>query len=1257
VLGDEFFRLKFFGAEALRDFGDGEKVQLGHETALQTKRSGAAGQGRLFSAQMPPDARISAALFRGIGSNKIVNIIKERLTPVAVACSALFLLVGAELHSRPAQSSVTTRRGIAVADAATAGAARDDAQAMRYNTLGVAYMNQQRSADAQKLFEQALQADPNFAVAKVNLGIALLAQQKPEAARTELAAAAEKRPDDAYAWYNLGLVYKDLSEQEKGIAAFEHVTQIAPNEADAFYFVGYLYSQLQKYDEAIAAFQKGLAIFPYHASSEFGLARAYQRKGDSSAAKEHLAKFQKITSEHLGAPFGAGYGDQGRFSYAEFARGEGQSVPAAIDVHYTAESIAAISTAKAGAVSALGPSTGACFFDYDGDGKPDLFLVSAAPGGVSRLLRNLGDGHFDPSVSAGSGLEIKGSGLGCAAGDYDNDGKTDLAVCLQDGVHVFHNEGGGKFKDATASLGIALSPGCVAVTWVDYDHDGDLDLYVTIEPSAPVPPEVTITSAIVGRSNFLWRNNGNSTFTNVSAETALGVPATGGGVVTTDFNNDRAIDFVLAGGASGATVYLNPREGKFTPLDAIDFKKENLPPAVGVVALDFDKDGWMDLAFTHDGAPGISLWRNVDGKHLQRVPIPDFGWKKGWGLAALDYDNDGWLDLVAVGEGAQGGEIRMLRNLGDKGWSDVSKDLQLDTIKLQQPRAVIVADITGTGGADLVVTQVDGAPLLLRNHGGNKNNWMRIDLKALNDNKSAIGTKVEMYAGALYQKWEMAGASGYLGQSAAPILAGLGAEKDAEVVRLLWPTGVPQDEVNLVAHRAQTIAELDRRGSSCPVLFSWNGREYEFIADMIGPGVVGHWVAPGERDVPDPTEYLKVSARSVKPRNGLLSFRFMEPMEETVYLDQVRLLAIDHPASYDVFPNERFASNPPFPEFRVIATEKSATENADTQNAHPPLGAWDDHGNDVLPLIAKHDRRYVASFDELPYPGFAKLHWLELDLGAWDAQKPLRLIIDGYTDYFTATSMYAADQAGIKAIAPYVEAQNAKGEWVRVIDDMGFPAGLARTMVADLTGKLPPGTRRIRIVNNLKIYWDAIRIDQTPDPSGPTAANVNEVPLANAELAFLGFPRETRLNPASDTLYSYSQRSRTGPYARAAGNYTRYGDVRTLLNAADDRFAIFSSGEGVKLDFDPRKLPALPVGWVRDYFFYADGFEKDLDFYAAHGFTVEPLPHHGLVAYPYPEGQQYPADADHLNYQLDFNTRQRSDHMPPTLRYDYPDPK
>jgi tetratricopeptide (TPR) repeat protein len=191
------------------------------------------------------------------------------------------------------------------------------ADAYRFNTLGVAYLNQQRPAYAQKYFEQALEADAGFAVARLNLGVSLLAQQKLEPARAALEAAAEQLPKDPFAWYNLGLAYKDLGDSGKGVAAFEHVTQIVPNEPDAFYFAGFLYSQLQKYDEAVDAFQKGLERNPLHASSQFGLARALQRKGDAAGAREHLARFQKITAEHLGAPCGAGYGDQGKYSLAE----------------------------------------------------------------------------------------------------------------------------------------------------------------------------------------------------------------------------------------------------------------------------------------------------------------------------------------------------------------------------------------------------------------------------------------------------------------------------------------------------------------------------------------------------------------------------------------------------------------------------------------------------------------------------------------------------------------------------------------------------------------------------------------------------------------------------------------------------------------------------------------------------------------------------------------------------------------------------
>ena len=634
----------------------------------------------------------------------------------------------------------------------------------------------------------------------------------------------------------------------------------------------------------------------------------------------------------------------------------------------------------------------------------------------------------------------------------------------------------------------------------------------------------------------------------------------------------------------------------------------------------------MDYAFTYYGGDALMLWRNKDGVNFEPVPLPKLDWQRGWGVAAIDYDNDGWIDLVAVGENAQGGQIALLRNEGPKGFRDVTKEVGLDKVKLTNPRATVAADFDGDGATDLLITQNGGPPVLLRNVGGNRNHWIQLALKGTNDNKNGFGTKLELFAGALYQKWEVVSSSGYLGQNSAQITAGLGAAREADVVRMLWPTGVLQDEIQLAAEKIHNISEIDRRGSSCPIVFVWNGSRYEFLADMVGPGIVGHWTGPGQRDVPDPTEYLKVDGASVRPRNGRISFRMLEPMEELDYLDQVRLLAVDHPSNIEVYPNEYFASNPPFPEFKVIAS----------LGAHLPAGAWDDQGRDVLPQLARRDRVYVTDFPNAPYQGFAAMHTLTLDLGDWDSSHPLRLLLDGFTDYFTANSMYAAWQAGIQPVAPYVEAQNSSGTWIRVMDDMGFPAGLARTMIADLTGRVPAGTRKIRIVTNLKIYWDRIRIaNSAPD----LPFKLHEVPLAAATLDFKGYPRVIEGNPLNDIRYVYEDISPTGPYTRQIGNYTRYGDVSALVQASDEKYAIYGSGDEVQVEFNPSNLPPPPAGWTRDYFFFADGFAKDMDFYAAHGDTVDPLPFHTLIPYPYPNGTNYPTDADHQNYLLNYNTR------------------
>jgi hypothetical protein len=293
----------------------------------------------------------------------------------------------------------------------------------------------------------------------------------------------------------------------------------------------------------------------------------------------------------------------------------------------------------------------------------------------------------------------------------------------------------------------------------------------------------------------------------------------------------------------------------------------------------------------------------------------------------------------------------------------------------------------------------------------------------------------------------------------------------------------------------------------------------------------------------------------------------------------------------------------------------------------------------------------VTTLPEAPYQRFTGMHTLKIDLGKWNSSCPLRLLMDGFTDYFSANSMYAAWQAGIQPVPPYIEALDEPGKWTRIVDDMGFPAGLARTMVADPTGKLPPGTRFIRITTNLKIYWDRIRIDNSA-PDLPFRAS--EVPLADAQLRFRGYPRVIEGDLKNDISYVYEDVSLTGPYARQTGNYTRYGNVTGLLRASDDEYAIFGSGDEVAVDFDATGLPSLRPGWTRDYFFYAAGFAKDIDFYAAHGDTVAPLPFHTMVPYPYPAGVAYPADEPHRKYLLDYNTRGVAGPAGSRVRFQYP---
>jgi hypothetical protein len=314
-----------------------------------------------------------------------------------------------------------------------------------------------------------------------------------------------------------------------------------------------------------------------------------------------------------------------------------------------------------------------------------------------------------------------------------------------------------------------------------------------------------------------------------------------------------------------------------------------------------------------------------------------------------------------------------------------------------------------------------------------------------------------------------------------------------------------------------------------------------------------------------------------------------------------------------------------------------------------PVGAWDGEGRDVLDAVTRRDHVFASGFSPTAYDGFANSHSLTLDLGEVRNDQPLKLLMTGYVNYFSATSLYAAWQAGIKPISPYAEAQLEDGSWKRIADDVGFPAGLERTIVVDLTGKLPAGAHRIRLVSNLEIYWDQVLIDNQP----AAQAKSTEIPLAAAALHFRGYPKQLEGASPGDLDYDYDRVSLTGPFQRQRGNYTRIGDVTPLLKNIDDRSVIFGSGEEIAAEFDARSLPALPAHWTRDYFFYANGYVKDMDWWDASPFTVAQLPFHGMSRYPYPANEKFPDDPDALNYQLNWNTRFDSGDPVRSYRFDY----
>src|SRR5215470_14647282 len=253
----------------------------------------------------------------------------------------------------------------------------DPVEAARHNNLGCAYMNQQLFEKGLKEFQQAQAADPKFTIARLNEGVAYLNLQKIDEAKAAFEDALKQDPKNPNAWYSLGLLAKNTGEAQSAVDAFKHVTEIDPNDADTWYFLGTAYVQAKQFPQAIDAFERALKINPLHASAEFGLSRAYQQSGNSDNAREHLKKFQYITQNKYGSPMSLAYGEQGQYSRAVESPQAQLKPPPQIKVQFVDV------TKDAGLTSRLSEGfesprlfgSGACFLDYDNDGKIDLFLA------------------------------------------------------------------------------------------------------------------------------------------------------------------------------------------------------------------------------------------------------------------------------------------------------------------------------------------------------------------------------------------------------------------------------------------------------------------------------------------------------------------------------------------------------------------------------------------------------------------------------------------------------------------------------------------------------------------------------------------------------------------------------------------------------------------------------------------------------------------------------------------------------------------
>ena len=820
---------------------------------------------------------------------------------------------------------------------------------------------------------------------------------------------------------------------------------------------------------------------------------------------------------------------------------------------------------------------------------PLRFAATALPGKADPATASLlvvdldGSGSGDLLVVSSSGitayrkgitplrepaLEALSGVISAAPGDYDNDGLTDLCVLTTSGAVLLHGTKGG-FEKAPVTLPAGRFDGAL---WIDYDHDYDADLI------------------LYGAQTRLVRNQLPDGFAERPDDIRFAAGKAIAAVETRVIPDTKSHDFVIAYADHPAVLYKDRLAGVYAPQPI-----EAVPAGAGrqLQMLDLDNDSAPDLVW--DGGAAL----NLNG-HFKPLP-----WTARSGAALADFENRGLLDVAAAGA--------IQRGLGAGKWASAQPAAGLPA-NAQSSTAV---DFDGDGRTDLAVVLADGSVQRLLNQTPLKNNWTRIRLTGVKNLKLGYGSEVEVKAGPFYQKQFYRGV---------PLTFGLRQVRDIDTIRITWPNGLIQNETKQKANAAVAFQEAQRLSGSCPVIWTWNGSEFTYITDVLGIAPLGASSGDGSYFVVDHDEYISIAAEQLRAVNGRLPVRITEELSEVSYLDQVQLIAVDHPAATEIYTNEKWKS-PPYPDFRLFGVERRIQ----------PVRARDERGRDMLERVLRRDQRYADGFRR-DMQSVAAPHALELDFGKAAPDNDGVLVLNGWLDWADGSTFLAQSQATRTGLQPpSLQVRNARGQWQTVIEDMGMPDGKPKTIAVDLKGKFLTDSREIRIVTNLCVFWDEIFLSQ--GTAAPAARLTHLAPLT-ADLHFRGFAQNIvhpqRLQPE---LFLYADPAPASSWNPTPGLYTRYGDVLPLLGSVDDKLLVMGSGDEVALDFDAARLPALPQGWRRDWLLKVDGWAKDRDANTAYSQTVEPLPFHGMSSYPYPAAEHFPDTPEMRDYRKQYNNR------------------